>query len=471
MKSRLILLVDDDTRLLAVLAGVLRRAGHPAVETLSDPAAVLPFLAGVETALVVLDLNMPGKSGRELLREIKENHPMTPVVMLTAVRDLETAVDCMREGACDYLVKPVQHSRLLAAVASAFEQRRVSVAVSSHDLSPAPERLRHEEEFAGIVTACATMRALFRYVEAIAPTSLPVLITGETGTGKELLARSVHGVSGRKGPFVAINIAGLDDLQFSDSLFGHLRGAYTGADSVREGLTATAAGGTLFLDEIGDLRAESQIKLLRLLQENEFYPLGADSPRRCTARFVVATNHDLEKLVAEGTFRNDLFYRLRAHHVDIPPLRSRAGDLPLLIDRFIADAARTLGQKKPYHPPELVTLLGSYGFPGNVRELQMMVFDAVARTTSGKLSLDAFKQYLGRSGGAAPIPPQSGENHAGITFDHFPTLVEAESYLIAKALELAKGNQGIAASMLGVSRQALNNRLRSERRKKTITDP
>ena len=363
----------------------------------------------MEAALVVLDLNMPGISGQELLREIKESHPRTSVVMLTAVRDLETAVDCMREGACDYLVKPVMHPRLLTAVATALDQRRVSEAVSAIELSPVPERLRHEEEFAGIVTASDAIRSLFRYVEAIAPTSLPVLITGETGTGKELFARAIHGVSGRKGPFVALNIAGLDDLQFSDSLFGHLRGAYTGADNVRDGLTATAANGTLFLDEIGDLRGESQVKLLRLLQENEFYPLGADSPRRCTARIVVATNRNLEKLVAEGTFRNDLYYRLRTHRVVIPPLRNRDGDLSLLIDHFIADAARALGKKRPYHPPELVTLLGGYGFPGNVRELQMMVFDAVARTTSGKLSLETFKEYLGHSRDASPIPPRSGE--------------------------------------------------------------
>ena len=449
---------------------MLRRAGYPAVETLSDPAAVLPFLAGVEASLVVLDLNMPGKSGRELLREISDSHPQLPVIMLTAVRDLEIAVDCMRTGALDYLVKPVKHPRLLAAVATAIEHHRVSEAVAAIEHSSIPEKLRHEEKFAGIVTVGDKMRSIFRYVEAIAPTSLPVLITGETGTGKELLARAVHDVSGRKGPFVALNIAGLDDLQFADSLFGHLRGAYTGADSAREGLTATAAGGTLFLDKIGDLRGESQIKLLRLLQENEFYPLGADSPRRSTARIVVATNRDLEKLVAEGTFRNDLYYRLRGHRIVIPPLRRRPGDLPLLIDRVIADAARALGKKKPYHPPELATLLDGYGFPGNVRELQMMVFDAVARNTSGKLSLDTFKEYLDRSKGESPIP-RSGENSAGITFDRFPTFEEAESLLIARALELANGNQGIAASMLGVTRQALNKRLSTQRRKKTSTDP
>jgi two-component system, NtrC family, response regulator HydG len=343
----------------------------------------------------------------------------------------------------------------------------VDEAVSAIELSTVPERLRHEEEFAGIVTASDAMRSLFRYVEAIAPTSLPVLITGETGTGKELFARTVHGVSGRKGPFVALNIAGLDDLQFSDALFGHLRGAFTGAESVREGLTATAGGGTLFLDEIGDLRGESQIKLLRLLQENEYYPLGSDSPRRCTARIVVATNRDLEKLMADGTFRNDLYYRLRGHRLAIPSLIERDGDLPLLIDHFIAAAAREFGRKKLHYPPELVTLLGGYGFPGNVRELQMMVYDAVARATSGKLSLDTFKGFLARSRGASPAPHTgSGQNSAGVAFDHFPTLAEAESHLIAKSLELAKGNQGIAASMLGITRQALNNRLCAQRRKK-----
>ena len=202
------------------------------------------------------------------------------------------------------------------------------------------------------------MRSLFRHAEAIAPTSLPALITGETGTGKELLARAIHGVSGRKGPFVAINIAGLDDLQFSDSLFGHLRGAYTGADSVREGLQPRPPKAPSFSTRSGT-SGESR-EAPALLQENEYFPLGSDSPRRCTARVVVATNRDLEKLVAEGTFRNDLYYRLRAHRLTIPPLHSRHGDLPLLIDHFIGEAARVLGKKKTFlssrtrHPPRRV---------------------------------------------------------------------------------------------------------------------
>jgi two-component system, NtrC family, response regulator HydG len=458
MKESTILLVDDDTKLLAMLAGVLRRAGHPAVKTLSDPGAVIPFLAGEEAALCILDLNMPGLSGLQLFQMIREKHPLLPVIIFTAVNEVEMAISCMKEGACDYLVKPVDNPHLIAAIATALEQRRVNAAITAIDLTPLPDGFPHEEAFIGIVTASDAIRTLFRYVEVIAPTTLPVTITGETGVGKELFARAVHDVSERKGPFVAVNVAGLDDLQFADSLFGHLRGAFTGADKARSGFTATAGGGTLFLDEIGDLRSESQVKLLRLLQENEYYPLGADTPRRCTARIVVATNRNLEKLVGKGAFREDLYYRLCAHRIAIPPLRSRLEDIPRLIESFIAAAARTLGKKRPFYPPELLTLLGGYGFPGNVRELQMMVFEAVARTTSGKLSLDTFKEFIGRANGTTS--PHSGVSPTDVTSDHFPTMEEAEEQHIARALELSRGNQRIAAAMLGISRQALNNRLR-----------
>ena len=276
---------------------------------------------------------------------------------------------------------------------------------------------------------------------------------------------ALHTLSGSKGNFVAVNVAGLDDTVFADTLFGHRKGAFTGADLAREGLIVRAASGTLFLDEIGDLNDQSQIKLLRLLQEREFYAVGSDNPTSTNARVLLATNHDLQKLVAEGRFRKDLYFRLYAHRLLIPPLRERTEDLPLLLDHFLADAADEFGKKKPTPPPELVTLLENYSFPGNVRELEALVYDAVARHDAGILSMESFSSAIG----ASRTPhfrhseqSQAGTNRMETIFGHFPTIAEVEEYMISEALQQAKGNQGIAANLLGISRQTLNKRIRSD---------
>jgi DNA-binding NtrC family response regulator len=319
------------------------------------------------------------------------------------------------------------------------------------------------EAFAEIVTQNKTMQALFRYVEAIARSPQPVLITGETGTGKELMARAVHRLAAPRGDFVAVNVAGLDDQVFSDTLFGHTRGAFTGADRPRDGLITRAEEGTLFLDEIGDLAAVSQVKLLRLLQEGTYYPLGADQPRQSRARLVVATNRDVVQEVHAGTFRKDLYYRLRAHHIQLPPLRARREDIALLVNHCLAKAAAALHKPVPTPSLALYQLLNTYAFPGNVRELEAMVFDAVARHPGGSLSLQAFKDAIeagrplmaGERGTAPALPSQSSWDT-----EPLPTLKEAEDALVAAALRHADGNQGVAAGLLGLSRQALNKRLR-----------
>ena len=260
---------------------------------------------------------------------------------------------------------------------------------------------RHQREaFAEIITRDKAMGAVFRYVEAVAPSPYPVLITGETGTGKELVARAVHRLSARSGEFVAVNVAGLDDTMFSDTLFGHTKGAYTSADRPREGLITTAAEGTLFLDEIGDLAVASQVKLLRLLQDGAYHPLGADRPRQSRARIVVATNCDVLQAVNAGTFRKDLYYRLRTHHVQLPPLRERTGDLPLLVAHFVEKAALAVGKPTPTVPLALHQLLKSYCFPGNLRELEAMIVDAVARQRGRILSLESFKNAMS---GSSPV--------------------------------------------------------------------
>jgi len=458
-----VLLVDDEPSLLRSASLLLRAAGIAPILTLDDSRLVLSRLAEDKIGVVVLDLTMPHLSGQALLEQITANYPDIPAIVMTATHDLETAVQCMQAGAIDYLVKPADKNRLVSSVRRALERcalREEVLSLKERLLSDTPHQ---REAFAEIVTQNKTMQALFCYVEAVARSPQPVLIIGETGTGKELMARAVHRLAAPRGDFVAVNVAGLDDQVFSDTLFGHTRGAFTGADRPRDGLITRAEEGTLFLDEIGDLAAVSQVKLLRLLQEGTYYPLGADRPRQSRARLVVATNRDVVQDVYTGAFRKDLYYRLRAHHIQLPPLRARREDIALLVNRCLAKAAAALHKPVPTPPLALYQLLNTYAFPGNVRELEAMVFDAVARHPGGSLSLQAFKDAIeaarplvaGERVSASALPSQNAWNT-----EPLPTLKEAEDTLIAAAMRYADGNQGVAAGLLGLSRQALNKRLR-----------
>ncbi|MBL8391335.1 MAG: sigma-54-dependent Fis family transcriptional regulator, partial [Candidatus Accumulibacter sp.] len=285
-----VFLVDDEESVLHATAAVLRSAGVTRVEMVGDSRELLPALEVQPASAVLLDLSMPHVSGSKLLPDIVHLYPEVPVIVMTAAQDVETAVSSMKEGAFDYLVKPVEESRLVASVRHALEVhslRRQMGVLKRYLLS---DCLQNNEAFAGIVTNSRKMRALFQYLEAVAGTAEPVLISGETGAGKEMFAQALHKLSGLGGQFVQVNVAGLDDTLFSDTLFGHRKGAFTGADQSRAGLIAQAAGGTLFLDEIGDLSMASQVKLLRLLQEHMYFPLGSDVARPSDARVVCATN-------------------------------------------------------------------------------------------------------------------------------------------------------------------------------------
>jgi transcriptional regulator with PAS, ATPase and Fis domain len=319
----------------------------------------------------------------------------------------------------------------------------------------------HPEAFAPIVTRNNRMQRLFRYVEAIADSGEPVLITGETGTGKELIAQAIHRISGRAGEMISLNTAGLDDNLFSDTLFGHVRGAFTGADREREGLIAKAAGGTLFLDEIGDLKPASQVKLLRLLQAQSYYPIGSDVPRASDARILAATNQPLHRRMDRGKFRQDLYFRLSSHPVELPPLRERLDDLPLLLQHFIEEAAQAMGRPAPRVPGELITLLSLYNFPGNIRELRALVFNALAQHRGGSvLALDSFQQVIQRDRASADQSPPPADTGPALAIPgRFPTLREADVFLVEEAMRRANHNQGIAAMLLGISRQSLNRRL------------
>jgi DNA-binding NtrC family response regulator len=459
-----VLIIDDDAHMRRSLEEILRMKGFEPVSAGSG-AEGLAALKEHSIGVVLIDLSLPDFPGTVVLERVRDSLPSTQAIILTGNSTVESAVECMKEGACDYLVKPIQVEKLIASIARAMEIRSLKDEFISMQQTPLPNELENEEYFAAIVTRNRQMREIFRYLKIIAVSRQPVLITGETGVGKELFARALHQVSRCPGALVAVNVAGLDDLMFSDTLFGHNKGSFTGANNAREGLVSKADKGTLFLDEIGDLAESSQIKLLRLIQEQEYYRLGADTPLKSSARLVIATNRDLRFQLQQGAFRKDLYYRLCTHMIRIPPLRERPDDIPLLLDHFISDAAQSMGRCAPSYPRELVTLLSTYWFPGNVRELQAIVFDAVARNSTGKLSLESFKEMLMHDREQNPIATamfcQLNLNTASqISFNRFPTLAEADTHLINRALELARGNQRVAALLLGISRQALNKRLR-----------
>jgi len=465
---RPIMIVDDEEPILLAIDTTLRMAGMDNTITCGDSRLVLELISEQPIELMLLDLNMPHITGERLLDAVNRSYPDIPVIIVTGAVDVETAVRCIKAGAFDYVVKPVEEERLLTAVNRAIsfqDLKRENLALKQHILA---DTLEKPEAFGEIVTNNQKMLLIFQYIESIARTSQPVLIRGETGVGKELIARTLHSLSGLPGNFVAVNAAGLDDNVFSDTLFGHVKGAYTGANRSRNGLIEQAADGTLFLDEIGDLNHASQVKLLRLLQEGEYFPLGRDRPRKSNARIVAATNRNLSRLLETGEFRKDLNYRLRTHRIYIPPLRERLDDIPLLVEHFLADAARTLGKKKPTHAPELFTLLKNYSFPGNIRELQSMIIDAVSRHKSGVLSLQAFRSHIESSQPNKKFqieqPSDAASKSPTIVFPGtvLPTIKQATDILVQEAMQRADGNQSIAAGMLGISQQALSKRLKKE---------
>ena len=462
-----VLLVDDEQKILFSYSLILKSVGIDNIITIEDSRKVIPLLEKKQVALIVLDLVMPHISGTELLSRIKTEFPHIPVIVMTATNEIEKAVDCMKEGAMDYLVKPVEENRFISSIQKALEVgslRNEIISLKKHLLS---DKLDNEEAFSPIITKSKTMFAIFHYIEAVAKSLKPIFITGETGVGKELIARSVHKASGLDGEHIAINVAGLDDTMFSDTLFGHKKGAFTGADKDREGVLVKSSGGTLLLDEIGDLSKTSQVKLLRLLEERIYYPLGSDLPEKSDARIIACSNYDIESQIKNGQFRKDLYYRLCAHHVHIPPLRERLEDLPLLTDHFLNDASASLNKPKPEVTADLLSLLSGYQFPGNIRELQAMIHDAVAQCKGDKLSIENFKGFMKQKGSMAfngSITSDNSDSAVNDIFGRFPTLKEIENHLIKEALKNSDGKQGPAAELLGISRQALNQRLKKERK-------
>jgi DNA-binding NtrC family response regulator len=368
-----ILLIDDEPAWLRSMQMLLTRStGARHIIACSDSREALGILEKEDIGLVLLDLTMPHISGEAMLTAIQEKYPDVLVIIITGMNTADKALQCLKAGAFDYFVKTWGEERLLTGIAHALRVASLEKTRRETSRSILSEELAHPDAFHNIITASAELFTIFRYMESVLPSRYPFLITGESGVGKELVARAAHTLTGARGRFVSINMASLEGAMLEDTLFGHVKGAYTNASGARAGLVEQAQGGTLFLDEIGELSLQSQARLLRFLQEGEYYPIGADSPKKVAARIVLATNRDIRARQNEGQFRKDLYFRLSTHHVHLPPLRERREDIPLLIRAFLEEAANDFGCPVPHLPKEVLLALMQYPYPGNVRELKAM---------------------------------------------------------------------------------------------------
>jgi DNA-binding NtrC family response regulator len=391
--KNLIMIVDDEVDFLDTLRRGLVTSGFGNVKTESDPFKVRDFFERGETVDVALiDINMPGLSGIQLLEFIKGCSPDTECIMVSALNEARVAVECLKKGAYDYLVKPVSRDDLILSVKRALEKVKLLkiVDVMKKDSSP---KLANPETFKDIATNSPKMIRMLREVELHAASDVPILITGESGTGKELLANAIHLASPRvKFPFTPLNMVSIPGNLFDAEFFGHIKGAFTGADRDRTGYLEYTHRGTLFLDEIGDLPLEFQGKLLRVLQDGEFIKLGTNKSQKVDIRFVAATNQDLEKMVAKGTFRKDLYYRLKGTWVHLPPLRDRREDIPLLAERFLAEFRRS--EETIEIDDNAMSMLLDFDYPGNIRELRSIIQSAVNLAQGQLIAVSCLPSYL-----------------------------------------------------------------------------
>ncbi len=441
--SERILIVDDDAGLRESLELVLSAEGYE-VQAAQDAESALRIVDEAPVEVVLCDLRMPGMDGLELLPQLVRRLPNATVLMMSAYGSADLAIEAMQRGAYDYLAKPFQPSELLLVLRKARERERLRRA--NDLLQRDVDRALGERP---IVAASPAMIEVLELVERAAEFKATVLLTGESGTGKEVLARAIHAQSPRRDEaFVAVNCGAIPETLLESELFGHAKGAFTGANRARRGLFEAAHGGTLFLDEIGELAAPLQVKLLRVLQEEEVRPVGEAKPRRVDVRVLAATSRDLEAEVAAGRFREDLFYRLNVVHVKVPPLRERREDIPLLVDHFLARAQQSLGKAVRTVSDEALDKLTAYAWPGNVRELENVLERAVILCGSDRVG----PQDLPESVTAGPAPsPSAGAGDFNLR--RARRAFEAE--FIRKALRATQGNRTHAARLLEISHRAL----------------
>ena len=446
-----ILVVDDEKPNRRTMDRILRKEGYDVIEA-SGGKEALELLRSRATTLLLTDLKMPGMDGVELLRAARLVSPDTEVILMTAFGTVETAVEAMKEGAYDFLTKPLRRHDLLQAVHKALEKR--SLVVENRELRAKLKASADPGPLGRIIGSSAALHNSLEVVQQVAPTDATVLISGESGTGKELVARAIHELSPRHSqPLVSLACAALPENLLESELFGHEAGAFTGSTGQRKGRFETADGGTLFLDEVSETLPATQVKLLRVLQEGEFERVGGSRTVRVDVRIVAATNRDLADMIEDKTFREDLYYRLNVIRIDLPPLRQRAGDVPLLVDHFVRLYAQRHHKAITGVDEEAMDLLDGYRWPGNVRELQNTVERAVVLAQSDRISVDSL-----------PVSFQDGEKRSDVlSFAVGTPLREVERRMILETLRMTGDDKKLAANLLGIHSRTIYRRMEEER--------
>jgi DNA-binding NtrC family response regulator len=439
-KNSPVLVVDDDEGLLLSIKATLVSSGLPEPALVSDSRDVMALMRDHHVQLVLLDLIMPHLNGIEVLEKIKREFPDTECVVVSANDELATAVDAMRLGASDYLVKPLNSEKLIAVVNRSLEKYNLQDELARFGGKKVFSELKNPQAFADMVAEDESMALIFHQVEAVAGTDYSVVINGESGTGKEMLARVIHRISNRsKAPFIAVNMASFSKTIFEDEFFGHAKGAYTDASSDRQGFFEAAQGGTLFLDEITELDPSLQAKLLRVIEEREFYRLGSTEIRNVDVRLIAATNRDINEEILQNHFRADLFYRINMYNIKIPPLRERKDDILPLARHFLKIHAGINRKKIKSLAPDLAERLLQSKFLGNVRELENIIAGAVLLERGKILTLASARNLLPYHG------PERRRNVEMLTLD------ELERRHIKSVLEITDGNRPKAAKILGIN--------------------
>lgn len=440
-----ILVVEDEEMMRAILRQLLSGAGYNVFTADSSETAIDVFSAN-DITITLSDIKMPGRDGLFLLDQIKSIDEDAILIIMTAYSSVDTAVAALRKGAYDYITKPFVNEDLLQTIKNAvghrtlFQENRVL-----------RRELRKQYDFAEIIGKSDALQQVFTLVNKVANTSANILIQGESGTGKELIARSIHFNSGRNAkPFLAVNCGALPESLLESELFGHTKGSFTGAVADKKGLFRSVAGGTLFLDEVGEMPSSLQVKLLRALQEHEVTPVGASSTVSFDARIIAATNKNLEDEVESGNFREDLFYRLNVIEIDLPPLRNRREDIPLLIKHFVAKSARAQNAGEKTLSGEALTALTNYTWPGNVRELEHVIERSVI-LTGDEIDLKSLPQKVQRCLHADVVPESAGSRQ---------TLEELERSYVIEVLESVDDDKVDAANVLGIDLSTLYRKLK-----------
>jgi two-component system, NtrC family, response regulator HydG len=440
-----VLIIDDEAFHAETVAESLQRVGYDCVVATSG-AAGAQRIEDEKFDVILTDLKMAGVDGLEILRKARQEQPETAVVVITGHGDVKTAVEAMQQGASNFLQKPVNLAELRAMVDKAAEAPRLARA--NRELK---RQLDEKFGFEGVVGNSQKMHEVIAKLKGVAPTSATVLIQGETGTGKELVARALHYNSPRRHkPFAAMNCTALNENLLEDELFGHEAGAFTGADRQRKGRFEHANGGTLFLDEVGDMPLSLQAKLLRVLENQEVLRIGSNDPIKVNVRLLSATNRNLEEAVVKGAFRQDLYFRLKVVTVNLPPLRQRSEDLPLLADRFREEFAKRHGKRIVSISARVRKAMDKYDWPGNVRELRNLIESMVVQDSDGVLDLDDLQE--GDTLRRLQIPDHAAAGPGDLVGR---PLSEIERYYIEKSLELAGGNREEAAARLGIGERTL----------------